>query len=76
MIDSVKAARNLDSALTTQYAIDGHSQGGQGALFAGQLAPSYDGALVLKGVAAIAPVSNADLLRPADPGHARARATW
>nr|BFE72000.1 hypothetical protein GCM10020092_053010 [Actinoplanes digitatis] len=34
MIDSVKAARNLDSTLTTQYAVDGHSQGGQGALFA------------------------------------------
>jgi pimeloyl-ACP methyl ester carboxylesterase len=68
MIDSVKAARSLDPALSTQYAIDGHSQGGQGALFAGQLAPSYDGALVLRGVAAIAPVSNVDLLAPAIPG--------
>jgi pimeloyl-ACP methyl ester carboxylesterase len=68
MIDSVKAARSLDSALTTQYVVDGHSQGGQGALFAGQLAPSYDGALVLRGVAAIAPVSNVDLLAPLIPG--------
>ena len=68
MIDSVKAARNLDSALTTKYALDGHSQGGQGALFAGQLAPSYDGDLVLRGVAAIAPVSNVDLLAPLIPG--------
>ncbi|GAA3348380.1 alpha/beta fold hydrolase [Amorphoplanes nipponensis] len=68
MIDSVKAARNLDSKLTTAYAVDGHSQGGQGALFAGQLAPSYDGALVLKGVAAIAPVSNADIFAPLIPG--------
>jgi fermentation-respiration switch protein FrsA (DUF1100 family) len=71
IIDSVKAARNLDSALTTQYAVDGHSQGGQGALFAGQLAPSYDGPLVLKGVAAIAPASNLHLIAeeiPGDPG--------
>ena len=76
MIDSVKAARNLDSALTTKYALDGHSQGGQGALFAGQLAPSYDGALVLRGVAAIAPVSNVDLLAPRKSPEPRARATW
>ena len=68
IIDSVKAARNLDPALTTDYAVDGHSQGGQGALFAGQLAPSYDGALVLKGVATIAPASNLDLIAPDIPG--------
>ena len=68
IIDSVKAARNLDSALSTQYAIDGHSQGGQGALWAGQMAASYDGALVLKGVSAIAPVSNLDVLAPLIPG--------
>jgi alpha-beta hydrolase superfamily lysophospholipase len=68
IIDSVKAARNLDSALSTQYVIDGHSQGGQGALFAGQMAPAYDGALVLKGVVGIAPVSNVDLLAPLIPG--------
>jgi pimeloyl-ACP methyl ester carboxylesterase len=68
IIDSVRAARNLDSSLSTQYAIDGHSQGGQGALFAGELAPSYDGNLTLKGVSAIAPVSNADLFAPLIPG--------
>jgi alpha-beta hydrolase superfamily lysophospholipase len=68
LIDSVKAARNLDHSLSAQYAIDGHSQGGQGALFAGELAPSYDGSLVLRGVAAIAPVSNVDLLAPSIPG--------
>jgi pimeloyl-ACP methyl ester carboxylesterase len=68
IIDSVKAARNLDPALTPLYAVDGHSQGGQGALFAGQLAPSYDGALVLKGVAAIAPASNLDQIAPYIPG--------
>ncbi|GAA2705494.1 alpha/beta fold hydrolase [Actinoplanes palleronii] len=68
IIDSVKAARNLDSALSTQYVIDGHSQGGQGALFASQIAPSYDGNLVLKGTSAIAPVSNTDVLVPLIPG--------
>jgi pimeloyl-ACP methyl ester carboxylesterase len=68
MIDSAKAARNLDSSLSTQYVVDGHSQGGQSALFAGQMAPSYDGPLVLRGVAAIAPVSNVDLLAPLIPG--------
>jgi pimeloyl-ACP methyl ester carboxylesterase len=68
MIDSVKAARSLDPALSTKYVIDGHSQGGQAALFAGQLAPSYDGPLVLRGVAAIAPVSNVDMLAPIIPG--------
>jgi fermentation-respiration switch protein FrsA (DUF1100 family) len=68
MIDSVKAARRLDTALTARYVLDGHSQGGQGALFAGQLAPSYDGTLELRGVAAIAPVSNVDLLAPFIPG--------
>jgi pimeloyl-ACP methyl ester carboxylesterase len=68
IIDSVKAARNLDRALTTQYAVDGHSQGGQGALFAGQLAPAYDGALVLTSVVAIAPASNLDLIAPDIPG--------
>src|ERR1700753_3887298 len=68
VIDSVKAARNLDGSLGTAYAIDGHSQGGQAALFANQIAPSYDGNLVLKGTAAIAPVSNVDLLAPMIPG--------
>jgi pimeloyl-ACP methyl ester carboxylesterase len=70
IIDSVKAARQLDTALTAQYAVDGHSQGGQGALFAGQLAPAYDGALVLRGVSAIAPVSNTAAFAPLVPGSA------
>ncbi|GIE51435.1 hypothetical protein Ani05nite_49690 [Amorphoplanes nipponensis] len=68
MIDSVRAARSLDPALGPDYVLDGHSQGGQGALFAGELAPAYDGALTLRGVAAIAPVSNVNLLAPLIPG--------
>jgi fermentation-respiration switch protein FrsA (DUF1100 family) len=70
VIDSVKAARNLDPALSTQYAIDGHSQGGQAALFANQIATAYDGALVLRGTSSIAPVSNVDLFAPLVPGTA------
>ncbi|HEY0003043.1 MAG TPA: alpha/beta fold hydrolase [Actinoplanes sp.] len=68
IIDSVKAARSLDPTLAAQYAIDGHSQGGQGALFANQIATAYDGDLVLRGTATIAPVSNVDLLAPLIPG--------
>ncbi|WP_229074542.1 alpha/beta fold hydrolase [Actinoplanes sp. DH11] len=64
LIDSVRAARNLDASLGTGYVVDGHSQGGQGALFASQLAPSYDGNLVLKGTASIAPVSNTEQITP------------
>src|SRR3954454_4633022 len=68
IIDSVKAARNLDGYLSTNYVIDGHSQGGQGSLFANQIATGYDGDLVLKGSASIAPVSNAATLAPLIPG--------
>jgi pimeloyl-ACP methyl ester carboxylesterase len=68
MIDSVRVARALDPTLTDQYVLDGHSQGGQGALFAGELAPAYDGTLALRGVAAIAPVSNVELIAPYIPG--------
>lgn len=68
IIDSVRAARNLDKTLSAQYAIDGHSQGGQGALFSGELASSYDGTLTLRGVVGIAPVSNVDLIAPYIPG--------
>jgi pimeloyl-ACP methyl ester carboxylesterase len=68
MIDSVRAARNLDASLGTQYVIDGHSQGGQGALFANQMAPAYDGTLVLRGTASIAPVSGIELLAELIPG--------
>ncbi|MFI5893659.1 alpha/beta fold hydrolase [Actinoplanes sp. NPDC051513] len=67
-IDAVKAARNLDSALSTQYVLDGHSQGGAAALFANQIAAGYDGNLVLKGSASIAPVSGIDSLATMIPG--------
>lgn len=68
IIDIVKSSRILYPGLSTNYVIDGHSQGGQGGLFAGEIAPAYDGNLVLKGVAAIAPASNLDLIAPEIPG--------
>jgi alpha-beta hydrolase superfamily lysophospholipase len=68
IIDIAKSSRILYPGLAKQYAIDGHSQGGQGGLFAGELAPSYDGDLVLRGVSALAPASNLDLIAPEIPG--------
>jgi pimeloyl-ACP methyl ester carboxylesterase len=67
LIDSVKAARYLYPQLSTQYVVDGYSQGGQAALFAGELAPRYDGVLTLRGVVGIAPVSHVDVLAPQIP---------
>lgn len=62
IIDSVRAARNLDDDLSPQYVVDGHSQGAQGALFANQLAGSYDGELRLRGTVSIAPTSGVETL--------------
>ncbi len=57
VLDSVRAARQLAAAHAgAQFAIWGHSQGGQAALFAAQLAAGYTPELHLAGVAAGAPV--------------------
>lgn len=55
-LDAARAARNLEGtgAGSTVFAW-GHSQGGQAALFAGQLASSYAPELDFKGAAAAAP---------------------
>jgi pimeloyl-ACP methyl ester carboxylesterase len=56
-LDSVRAAHRLRAAHAgSEFAIWGHSQGGQAALFAAQLAGSYAPGLHLVGVAAGAPV--------------------
>jgi pimeloyl-ACP methyl ester carboxylesterase len=68
VIDSVRAARNLNGSLSNIWIAAGHSQGGQAALFAGEIADTYGMGLQLKGVVAIAPVSNLDLIAPALPG--------
>ena len=59
VLDSVRAAHNLDIGLQLDdtYAVWGHSQGGHGALFAGQLAPDYLPEYDLAGVAALAPAT-------------------
>jgi len=68
VIDSVRAARNLNSSLSTNWAVAGHSQGGQAALFAGEIADTYGVGLQLKGVVAIAPASNLDIIAASIPG--------
>ena len=65
VLDIVRAARTLhnrDSApgqgiISRRFVIVGHSQGGQSALFAAHLAPTWTAELTLLAVAAIAPAS-------------------
>ncbi len=58
-LDSVRAVHNLPEARAgTRFAVWGHSQGGQAALFAASLAPSYAPDLQLVGAAAAAPVTD------------------
>ena len=56
VLDSVRAARELTGA-PARFAVWGHSQGGQAALFTGMLAKSYAPELELIGVAAAAPAT-------------------
>jgi pimeloyl-ACP methyl ester carboxylesterase len=62
IIDSVRAARKLNPALSDKWVVSGHSQGGQAAIFAGELADSYGSGLHLRGTVALAPGSNLDLI--------------
>src|SRR5580704_12900803 len=56
VLDSVRAARELTGA-PARFAVWGHSQGGQAALFTGMMAKSYAPGLDLVGVAAAAPAT-------------------
>lgn len=59
VLDSVRAARELrESRAGDRFVVWGHSQGGQAALFAGELAASYAPELKLLGVAAAAPATD------------------
>jgi pimeloyl-ACP methyl ester carboxylesterase len=58
VLDMARAARKLSPSLSRRFVIAGHSQGGQAALFAARLAPSYAGGLQLRGTVAYAPVSH------------------
>ncbi|MDQ2810830.1 MAG: lipase family protein [Actinomycetota bacterium] len=59
VLDIVRNARCLfGSRISGQFAIAGHSQGGQAALFAAHFAPDWTPELDLAGVAAIAPANH------------------
>ena len=58
VLDIVRAARTYEPKLSNHVVIAGHSQGGQAALFAAALAPSYTPELEIAGTIAFAPVSN------------------
>lgn len=61
MLDIVRAAAALPEANSSkQFAAYGHSEGGQAALFTGQLAPRYTPELELTAVAAMAPSGELD----------------
>jgi acetyl esterase/lipase len=61
VLDSVRAARELTGA-PARFAVWGHSQGGQAALFTGIMAKSYAPELDLVGVAAAAPATELETL--------------
>jgi pimeloyl-ACP methyl ester carboxylesterase len=58
VLDAARAARKLDKRIGKRVVISGHSQGGQAALFAASLAPSYTSELKLRGTVAFAPASH------------------
>ena len=69
VLDAARAARNLvDGAASDSVIIFGHSQGGQAALFAGQISATYAPDLFVVGVVAAAPVSNVAEFAPTVPG--------
>jgi pimeloyl-ACP methyl ester carboxylesterase len=68
IIDSVRAARRLDPSLSAKWVVSGHSQGGQAAIFANELAGTYGAGLHLRGAVGLAPASNLDLITPALAG--------
>jgi len=69
VLDSVRAARALAEARAgAEFGIFGHSQGGQAALFAGELAAEYAPELTLVGVAAAAPATDLAVLFEAARG--------
>jgi dipeptidyl aminopeptidase/acylaminoacyl peptidase len=63
VLDSVRAARVLlGQQQPTRFAVWGHSQGGQAALYAGLLAHAYAPELKLAGIAAAAPATDLSTL--------------
>lgn len=67
VIDSVRTARSFPGLENSaRYAVWGHSQGGQAALFTGMIAKTYAPELQLVGVAAAAPATDLAALMTAD----------
>jgi alpha-beta hydrolase superfamily lysophospholipase len=63
VLDLIRAARNLPGEkIGPRFAVWGHSQGGQAALFAGELNSSYSPELALVGVGAAAPATDLAVL--------------
>jgi pimeloyl-ACP methyl ester carboxylesterase len=61
MLDIVRVSAELpDARRSSEFAAYGHSEGGQAALFAGQLASSYSPELQLTSIAAMAPSGELD----------------
>ncbi|HWJ96780.1 MAG TPA: lipase family protein, partial [Acidimicrobiales bacterium] len=59
VLDAVRAARQMpDARLAGETVVWGHSQGGNAALWTGQIAPVYAPDVPLSGVAALAPASD------------------
>jgi acetyl esterase/lipase len=58
VLDSVRAARNLNVNAGNRFVVWGASQGGHAALWTGQIAPDYAPELTLLGVAASAPATD------------------
>ena len=58
VLDMVRAARQVNKALSKRVIIAGHSQGGHAALWAASLAPSYTKELDVRGTVAYAPASH------------------
>ena len=58
VLDAARAARKLDTRIGKRFVIAGHSQGGQAALWAASMAPSYTRDLKLRGTVAFAPASH------------------
>ena len=56
-IDMVRAARQIDPALSTRWVVMGHSEGGHAALFAAAIAAEWAPELQLRGAVAEAPAA-------------------
>ncbi|TCP54268.1 secretory lipase [Tamaricihabitans halophyticus] len=67
VIDAVPAARAVDPAFGTRWFAVGHSQGGQAALAAAEIAGEYDPGLSLRGTVGYAPAPNANVANELSP---------